>query len=807
MENRLKTLDQAVSDALNWVKDPISGETIGASRLTSVSSQLKKISWKTEKVALSQEKNSSVAVYGPSQAGKSFLVSVLAKPEGQPLVANYPGSGNTLNYIKEINPGGDGESTGIVTRFSAQNYSADKDFPIKLNLLREQDLVCILCNSFFLDCDQKLIEEPSSDVIEAKISAANSFSSQKDNAHLSLKNFWEIEDYLREKFSNFSYARVIINYCEQIGQAALGLDLAKRAELYSIFWGELEFYSQLFIELAQDLQNLNFEHEVFAPKQALHPKSDSIIDVKQLGALLSGSGQKLEVQTSKNKPVLIKKQNLTALTAELWVPLQTIPHKFMNHTDLLDFPGARNRFKKDPSSISEAKSENNTDIADMFLRGKVAFLFDRYVSDREITAMITCIPDGNMEQVDLPELVKTWIESTVGAKPVERDGQKNPLFFVMTKFDKHLEDTASNSDQDDRFSRRLNGSLLEKFSQGSEPWPLHWNSTDKFKNCFWLRNFEVDQVFHSKDETGVEFIDPSKLDRLKVFEAMFLQTKEVQEHFSEPQRAWNAAIEVNDGGVTYLASSLADFCTEDLKTTQINLQTNRLAHELSAQLANFYTSDDFEERYKSQMQKFSDFEKRLENTIKNGKFGYFLNEICLDPKFFHTKYTQNFGFELDDLSTSVFSIWSEHINSNIGKFEKRFLLEIDDLEFLNNEILSHLQTSEKLEEIKGHIGNWRTKLDKKAKLKLASDIACHILNGSITGFSFDSQSTETKTAQPLNISDVAPNASKTLGEKWIGGFKDVVERNCHVSDGQTIDIDNNRALGGILKVCSEVIAP
>ena len=113
----------------------------------------------------------------------------------------------------------------------------------------------------------------------------------------------------------------------------------------------------------------------------------------------------------------------------------------------------------------------------MFLRGKVAFLFDRYVSDKEITAMISCIPDGNMEQVDLPELLNSWISGTVGEKPKDRDEQKNPLFFVMTKFDLHLQDTAAAVTETDRFSRRIRASLLEKFGQGQQSWPLHWNSS------------------------------------------------------------------------------------------------------------------------------------------------------------------------------------------------------------------------------------------------------------------------------------------------------------------------------------------
>ena len=44
------------------------------------------------------------------------LVSVLARPEDGRLVGAY--DGGALDYIREVNPEGEGESTGLVTRFT-----------------------------------------------------------------------------------------------------------------------------------------------------------------------------------------------------------------------------------------------------------------------------------------------------------------------------------------------------------------------------------------------------------------------------------------------------------------------------------------------------------------------------------------------------------------------------------------------------------------------------------------------------------------------------------------------------------------
>ena len=85
----------------------------------------------------------------PSQAGKSYLVSALARrPLGQ-LTADFAGC--TKDFLTEINPPGDRGSTGLVTRFTAHKSAVEADHPVELRLLSETDVVKILANSFYSD--------------------------------------------------------------------------------------------------------------------------------------------------------------------------------------------------------------------------------------------------------------------------------------------------------------------------------------------------------------------------------------------------------------------------------------------------------------------------------------------------------------------------------------------------------------------------------------------------------------------------------------------------------------------------------
>ena len=74
------------------------------------------------------------------------------------------------------------------------------------------------------------------------------------------------------------------------------------------------------------------------------------------------------------------RSEIAALTAELAITMRHKPDDFFEHTDLLDFPGYRSRLKTDDVARELAKPDQ---IRQFFLRGKVAYLFERYKTDLE----------------------------------------------------------------------------------------------------------------------------------------------------------------------------------------------------------------------------------------------------------------------------------------------------------------------------------------------------------------------------------------------------------------------------------------
>lgn len=627
LAQRCTEVGQMAQEAMNWITDPENAELVGPEAKGLVKS-LRRSKRRSDKLARSARTRMSVSVFGPSQAGKSFLVSVLARPEAGRLVADFNDPAGKLDYISEINPVGDGESTGLVTRFTMSKDPTPEGFPIKLVLLSEADIARTIINSFFMDGDQSEAP-PEPDELSNRLNTYRAKVGQPDGA-VSEDDVAEIGEYIDSAFGRTAYAAALKPFWEEAAAIAPKLSLADRAGFLSLLWGEHQAFTDLYLRLAAASAQIDNAKIVFAPLAALTPRETSIIDVGTLHALLDdNSTDTLEVRTEAGKAVNVPRAVLCALAAELVFPMETQPSDVFGETDLLDFPGARNRFDQ-PLSKTLATPEDT--ISGLLLRGKVAYLFDQYVENQELTSMLLCVPDSNMETLDLPGLVENWIVQTHGGTPEERATNNCILFFVLTKFDKHLGDSASGGEEALRFERRMKFSLVEKFGRGRDPWVDRWTPDKPFQNCFWLRNpnFFVDGLIDYEGDREVQ-VRPEKQSRVDELRTGCISAPPVQKHFADPAAAWDAALKMNDGGVSYLTGELTKVCTIDSKLRQLTTQIDKVATEMEASLSPYHVSDDLEKRLEEKRLAAADIIDGLELALQNHRFGAFLRELEVDP--------------------------------------------------------------------------------------------------------------------------------------------------------------------------------
>ncbi|WP_444461327.1 putative virulence factor [Rhodobacter capsulatus] len=610
--------------ALGWLDVQSNADRVGAEK-GSMTRTLRRAVRRAERLGKSARTPMSVSVFGPSQAGKSFLVSVLARPADGRLVAQFGPTG--LDYISELNPEGEGESTGLVTRFTCTRPEVPAGFPIRLSLLSEADLARVIANSFFMDGD-KSEPPPEPADLTAHLDTFQTRRQPQPLPGMSDEDVIEIAEYIETNFARqSSYAAALKSFRDPAAALAPLLAPEDRAEFLSVFWGRHAPMTQLYRELAGSLAQIGHPEEIHVGLEAVVPRESSILDVKTLADVLSPAtgAQTIEVLTGAGLRAKLPRARICALAAELVLPMRDVPHPLFATTDLLDFPGARNRFNK----ALEVTLKDPETLPGLLLRGKVAYLFDRYVENQEITSMLLCVPDSNMETVDLPRLVSTWIERTHGARPDQRALVDCILFFVLTKFDKHLGDNAAAGGEASRFQRRMEASLLEKFSNGSDNWVDSWAAGRPFQNCFWLRNpnFYVDGLIDYDDDRRELRIRPEKAARIAELRQGCLEAAAVRRHFADPEGAWDAALTLNDGGVRYLVEALTRVCKPDQKLRQIEQQLGRVVDDLLQTLAPHHVADDLHTRIEEKRKSCNAILDDLLMALQQHRFGAVLSAL------------------------------------------------------------------------------------------------------------------------------------------------------------------------------------
>lgn len=604
LAGRCRSTADAALHAITWFDD---NKTQVRQEHASLVREFRKFSTAASKLAVAVERPMCVGVFGPSQAGKSYLISALARRGTAPLIADFDGVAQGLDFVRQINPEGGAESTGLVTRFTMRRKPAPDGFPVPVRLLSEADIVKVIGNTFFLDCDQSEEQSPDPARITALAEEARRAVGGAARGGLSGEDVWDIQEYFERQFKGTEIVRVLSSsgYWKAVAELAPVVPSPVRARLFSLLWGEIEAFTALYESLTGALDQLGHPTDAFCPIEALVARADakferrpdSVIDVNTLQGLSSGSASTLQVRGG-GATAALARPILTALIAELHVTMHEQPWPFLQHTDLLDFPGARSRDNvKDVRAFLKASQPKKGvlgSLEGLFLRGKVAYLFERYNAEQELTSMLLCIAPSNQEVRTLPAMVKDWIDVTHGPDTEARTRTDTALFFVLTKFDAEFEEAAGKSDDSTaRWTRRLNTSLLDFFGKAYR-WPHEWTPGKPFDNCFWVRNpnFKAKHIL-DYDEDGAEIgIRASELKRITQQRSEYLANETVQRHFHDPARAWDEAFRLNDGGIAYLAEMIAPVCNPFIKSRQIAARLEMLRQTMYQRLKRYHVTDD-----------------------------------------------------------------------------------------------------------------------------------------------------------------------------------------------------------------------
>jgi hypothetical protein len=610
--------EKACKDAQVWVKNNEEIVVKSGKTLNGVAAHLRKEARFFRQIAKAAKRKMCAGVFGPSQAGKSYLLSSLARDEKGDVFCDF--NGEQHDFLKEINPAGGKESTGLVTRFTITSpQNVPKDYPVYVRLLSETELVKIFANSFFCDAIHK--EIVNKDEIRQKIAALKPRAGAQQS-HIDIDAMENLREYITNSFGDKTRAACLEEvFWDDAVELAPKLGLDDRVTLYSIIWNGIEEFTDMLRVLVSDLEKLEFSEELFCSMKALVPREASIIDVDTLGKTdfsKCGASPNVQVMTRSGKCSEISRKNLTAIVAEITMVMVHKPADYFDHTDLLDFPGYKARLEATDLKEYLHSGKADSPVEQFFRRGKVSYLFRRYSDERELTSLLLC--NSTTDNIPgLPLAIEEWITSTHGKTPNDRvnSADKTALFYILTKSDRTFE-MGQGKSIDKIWDSVIEGQFLahfgSTFSQTTR-WVENWTPTSPFNNMFLLRNINIEWkgMMDLEGSNEIAIRDTELCDKMH---QSFINSALVKKHFSNPELAYSELMKLNDGGIGLIKRCLKPLCDPNLKLGQLSNALEIERQKLLDFLSKFFSSGNLEDELKKKKMLFV----KIKNFSNNPKF-------------------------------------------------------------------------------------------------------------------------------------------------------------------------------------------
>lgn len=647
---------QVIEDGISWVKDNAEED-----KKDVTISDLKTFRRHISRYADAIPKRPAIAIFGQSQVGKSYLVSNLAKtPESYSLLVKVPGTGDEIDFIKNINPPGGGkEATGLVTRFTTDDTFEASWKPFELELFSQSDIVNVIANGYLSDITHYTFSIDR-EKIQNKISELSQLKDKSIRPGFSEDDVYNIKEYLNDRFRDHFLIKDLnsINFWDDLAELIPYIDPLQRWNILEFLWGRQPFFTDLFKQLSTGLSQIKFLKSVRTEIDALTPQSDTILDVQRLRELYQ-DGKKAPIKIYDGGTFLaeLDRSIISALTSEVVMPLadETPNHpkrQFLKDADVLDFPGARSR-QQIPEITFEEKDDDDKLL--VFLRGKVAFLFDKYNINFEISTLMFCMDDKQPEVTDLPKFLYDWISKVHGNSPDKREererllqllvNQKDieriiPLLVVFTKFNIELqgnpatEQTGDLGPHNSKWTARIGANFADQMSISvADTWIDKWNNKGPFKNLFPLRDPKWSKaVYDGYDTEGKETnIKLEYVEKMKDMEKSWVNHPDVIRHFHNPLEAWKDATDLNKSGLDYIVKYLTPTCDPVIKKEQIKGSIDQLIENLTSLLSTFYRGGTIDEKLqKARMNAAQAFMQLMKMQKEKNTFGHLLNFLTLN---------------------------------------------------------------------------------------------------------------------------------------------------------------------------------
>ena len=686
----------ANAKALEWGRVYLRGQELADFRETLISNRIR-----LKQLLHANSVNPAAAIFGESQVGKSYMVDCLLTSDTQVLNI-YNGDGQPTGFLEAINPLGKGkEATSLISRFTTQQVWKDPAYCIKATMLTPIDVLIILLDAYYNDVINH--DFPKADTIKEEIDRLkHSYQSRtKVQEIITEDEIYELKEYLKSDLMSrgeaFREALFETKYFEELALIITHIPEDQWADVFEFLWNKHVILTGVFRKLIGTLKRMEFSRIVYIKMDPSLRKTGTILHVDRLYELFGisevfdekgnrrtverASVPTMSVMTEKGSKLDgVQKSEFCALAMELAFTIVNPQEDnssflgekpFLKNSDILDFPGARSRKRIEADIISE------TDACEMILRGKVAYLFNKYSQQYLITNLLFCHHDVKSEVSTLSSLLKGWVESTVGDTPEKRKefmkiAEVSPLFVIGTKFNIDLTKDPNDSKGDAearqqnidyRWSKRFD--ILENLIAPSvkNDWLNQWTPGQPFNNIYLLRSYEYScqgglyigyqekeiapdgetiwKLVYNPDGTlqGELRISDEYSTFIPKLKESFLKNGFVKEHFADPNKSWDEAVSVQKDGSEWVIENLSRSSARmnDSRNAQFTNICREVFEKLISSLYTFYHDDNSDLELQKQARTAGTISLMFDVLFGKDKFFFsdFISSMLVDEEELH----------------------------------------------------------------------------------------------------------------------------------------------------------------------------
>ena len=523
----------------------------------------------------------AAAVYGASQVGKSLFVGRVLRPAdsrfcplGRDEVLGPPSYFSDLSFDEDLNPQcGSNEATAIVTRFTTKDRfdeTVPTKFPVLVRGLSRAELLRVLARGFRSECDTPPDDLWQESQLEALFEHSASGTGDADRDWR--MDLLDVYSYLRRleplrfradesmvnglisryPLSHDGYVEVVARLCWNSWPTITGLfntiwkfleETHKHGrDGIACHWAAVRFL----LDSQRTIQHENRNSKVFQ-KVCWNDLVDRFEDGWYVLDYQPGQG-----------PPRHDLSTIQSAMLELVVPV--LPDRIneewghvLKQIDFLDIPGMRSQGRGAEEGLLKA-ADSIDDKMSIVKRGKVFYLFDRYIEEMQIQTLLLLIRSGNLEVKGLlKEYVDKWGRIRYGKENWPgRVNETPPAFFVgMTGIDDEFRTRDAKAEI---YNARLRVIVTETFKEVMTDFG---GPSRRFTNIYPIR---YPGSWDANSEQQAKF-GAANWERAGT---AFCEAEMVQEYVADFDRKWRAAIKDGDGGASLIAMAFRQ-CTSSLR--------------------------------------------------------------------------------------------------------------------------------------------------------------------------------------------------------------------------------------------------